>query len=430
MIKEKINNDTPKSGPKVSYENSFYKYDAYSCPYCSTLPEILYFNEINSTVKFKCQKHGENTLFIQEYLEKMINWVNISDLKSKNKCSIHNDVYSFYCKDCEENICQKCLKETQKHDKHIKYKISDLNPSKREMIILKEKISIWSQKKEELNHQIKNLNDKIIFYDALINSYQRQSSNYFLNINLKHLLFGEKINQDFIKNAEFIKFKTEKSELEDFVKNHFLVATKNVDKLNLMNKGIGEQVITELIKGIEDKTVFRILKFSGKIQNPSEVIELKGIKILDLSGNNISNIDFLANKVFPNLEILNLNNNEINSIDVLKNVTCPVLKEIHLKKNNINNIDILQELNITKLKILWLSNNKIESIDVFQKVKFPQLLKLGLNKNKIKDISVFDKKRARFPQLFELYIHGNEIDVKAFFRIVKDLYNRVREFYY
>jgi hypothetical protein len=286
------------------------------------------------------------------------------------------------------------------------------------------------QKKEELNHQIKNLNDKIIFYDALINSYERQSSNYLLNINLKHLLFGEKINQDFIKNAEFIKFKTEKSELEDFVKNNFLEATKNLDKLNLMNMEIGDQVINELLKGIEDKTIFRILKFSGKIQNPIEVIDLKSIKILNLTGNNISNINFLANKNFPSLEILNLNNNEINSIEALKNVTFPNLKEIHLRKNNISNIDVLQELNITKLKILWLSNNKIESIDVLQKVKFPQLLKLGLNKNKIKDISVFDKKKARFPQLFELYINGNEFDVKAFFGIIKALYNKIREFYY
>ncbi len=53
-----------------------------------------------------------------------------------------------------------------------------------------------------------------------------------------------------------------------------------------------------------------------------------------------------------------------------------------------------------------------------------------MNKNKIKDISVFDKKKARFPQLFELYINGNEFDVKAFFGIIKALYNKIREFYY
>ena len=430
MIKTNINNNTEKSRKIFSLENFFHKYDAYSCPYCSALPEILNFNEINSTIKFKCKKHGENTLLIQEYLEKMLNWVNISEIKSKNKCSTHNDIFSYYCKNCEENICQKCLNESKKHESHIKYNIINLNPSKKEIKLLKEKITIWLQKKEELNHQIKNLNDKIIFYDALINSYERQSSNYFLNINLKHLLFGEKINPDFIKSAEFIKLKTEKSELEDFVKNNFLEATKNLDKLNLSKMGIGDKFMNQIIKSVEDNTVFRILKFSGKIENAKEVIDLRSIKLLDLSGNKISNINFLDKKSFPSLEILNLNNNEINSIDILKNVSFPILKEIYLIKNNLSNIDILKELNITKLKILWLSNNKIISIDVFQKVKFPQLLKLGLNKNKIKDIGVFDKKKARFPQLFELYIHGNEFDVKSFFEIIKSLYTRLREFYY
>ena len=429
MIKNNTN-IIPKFIPKLYSENIFHKYDSYSCPYCSALPEILNFNEINSTIKFKCKKHGENILLIQDYLEKMINWVNISEIKTKNKCSIHKDIYNYFCKNCEENICQKCLKESSKHENHIKYDITNLNPTKNEIILLKEKISIWLQKKEELNHQIKNLNDKITFYDALINSYERQSSNYLLNINLKHLLFGEKLNQDIIKNAEFIKFKTEKSELEDFVKNNFLEATNNLDKLNLKEKGIGSQLLTELIKGIEDNTIFRILKFSGKIKTAKEVIDLRSIKVLNLRGNKIRNIKFFENKNFPSLEILTLSNNEIDSINNFKNVTFPLLKEFYLTNNNIDNIDVLETLNIRKLKILCLSNNKINSIDVLEKVKFPQLIKLGLNKNKIKDISVFGKNKTKFPQLFELYLHNNEFDSKVFFEIIKYLYIKIRDFYY
>ena len=430
MIKNTINNNRQNSGPTYSLENLFHKYDSYTCPYCSNLPEILNFNEINSTIKFKCKKHGENHLLIQDYLEKMVNWVNISEIKSKNKCINHNNIYSYYCKDCEENICEKCLKESQKHENHIKYNITTLNPSKNEILLIKEKIAIWLQKKEELNHQIKILNDKITFYDALINSYEHQSPNYLLNINLKHLLFGEKLNTDFIKSAEFIKFKTEKSELEDFVKNHFLEATNNLDKLNLIGSRIGDQILTELFKGIEDNTVFRILKFSEKIKSSKEIIDFQCIKILNLRGNNISNINFLSKKSFPSLEILSLSDNEINSIDAFKTVSFPMLKELYLSKNNICDIEILEKMNATKLKILWLSNNKIISIDVLQRVKFPKLIRLGLNKNKIKDLGVFEKKKVKFPQLFELYLHGNEYDSKAFFKIIKELYSRLREFYY
>ena len=67
---------------------------------------------------------------------------------------------------------------------------------------------------------------------------------------------------------------------------------------------------------------------------------------------------------------------------------------------------------------------------VSENVKFPQLAKLGLNKNIIKDIGVFAPKRAKFPRLFELYLHNNEFAPKAFFDIIQNLYRRLREFYY
>ena len=429
MIKNEANSNTPKI-ISHSIGNHIPRYDTYSCPYCSVLPEILYFNEINNSIKFKCKKHGENTLLIQDYLDKMINWVNISEIKSKNKCINHNDIYSYYCKNCEENICQKCLNETKKHEEHIKYNIVELNPNKNELLLLKEKLSIWIKKREELNDQIINLNNKIIFFDILINTYEKHTSNYLLNINLKHLLQGEKINPDLLKNAQFIKLQTEKTFLEDFIENKFVNYTNNPHELNLSNIGIDNQLLNIIIKGIEDNTVQRILKLSGKIKTPKELVDLRSIKILNLRGNKISNINFLSNKIFPSLEILTLNDNEINSIDIFKTVSFPMLKELYLTKNFISNIDILKEMNIPKLQILWLSHNKITSIDVLQNVKFPQLLKLGLNKNKIKDIGVFGKKKARFPQLFELYIHGNDFDSKAFFEIIKSLYNRIKEFYY
>ena len=117
MIKNETNSNTPKI-ISHSIGNHIPRYDTYSCPYCSVLPEILYFNEIN---------------------------------KSKNKCINHNDIYSYYCKNCEENICQKCLNETKIHEEHIKYNIVELNPNKNELLLLKEKLSIWIKKREELN---------------------------------------------------------------------------------------------------------------------------------------------------------------------------------------------------------------------------------------------------------------------------------------
>ena len=128
----------------------------------------------------------------------------------------------------------------------------ELNPNKNELLLLKEKLSIWIKKREELNNQIINLNNKIEFFFILINTYEKHTSNYLLNINLKHLLQGEKINPDLLKNAQFIKLQTEKTFLEDFVENKFVNYTKNPHELNLSKIGIDNQLLNIIIKGIED----------------------------------------------------------------------------------------------------------------------------------------------------------------------------------
>jgi hypothetical protein len=412
-------------------ENLFHKYNGYCCPYCTNLPEILNFNETNGEIKFKCKKDGEKTLGIQEYLENMQKYITLSELNTKNKCSEHNNEnYTNYCMACDKNICQKCLNE---HEEHIKYTIESLSPNNNEILLIKNKLSLYLKEKTELMQKLKLLEDKINFIDTLINSYEKQTPNFYLNINIKHLLYGENINLDEIvkefkmKSGE-LEIEMKQKAFEDLIKNNFIEATKGMDKLFLMDKNLGNSLINDIIKGLENSTIFEILKFGNKILNPKEIISIKDIKFLNLRGNKISNIDFLLNKDFGNLEILSLNNNEIESIDIFKEINFPLLRELYLSKNKISSIDSLIELKSKKLQILWLSENNISSIDCLEKMKFPQLRKLGLNKNKIKDINVLIK--MKFPQLFELYINDNEFDLDNFYEIIEKLSLKVREFYY
>ena len=187
-------------------ENLFHKYDGYSCPYCTNLPEILNFNETNGEIKFKCKKHGENTLGIQEYLGNMQN-ITLSELKTKNKCHEHNNEnFSNYCITCDKNICQKCLIA---HEEHIKYKLENLRPNNNEILLIKNKLSTYLKEKTELMKKLKFLEDKINFIDVLINSFEKLKPNFYLNINIKHLLYGENINLD-----EIVKeFKMKSGEL-------------------------------------------------------------------------------------------------------------------------------------------------------------------------------------------------------------------------
>ena len=416
-------------------ENLYHKFDSYCCPYCTNLPEILSYNEGNGTIKFKCKKHGEKSLDIQEYLDNMQKYVSVSELTSKNKCSKHkNEQYIIYCFTCGESLCQKCIKEFDKqHEKHIKYNIESLRPNNNEILLVKNKIGIYLQKKNEYLKKIKNLDDKITFYDALITSLEKQKPNFFLNINIKHLLYGEKINldeivKDYHKKTGYSDFESKKEMFDDFVKNNFIKATEGLNQLNLLNQNLGDELMNDLMTGIEKTTVFKILKFGGKISNPKEVIDIKNIKTLNLRGNKLSNINFFLGKDFSSLEILSLNDNEISSIDVLKNVNCSLLKELYLSKNKIISIDSLSELKSKKLQILWLSDNKISSIEVLGKVEFPQLRKLGLSKNCIKDINIF--KKAKFPQLFELYLNENEFEADDFYELIEKMSLKIKEFYY
>ena len=414
-----------------SLDNLFHKYDSYCCPYCPNLPEILNFNEGNSSIKYKCKKHGENIIEIQEYLESMQKFISVSEVNTKNKCNEHkNENYIDFCSTCQENICTNCL---NKHKNHIIYNIESLRPNNNEILLIKNKINIYLQEKTQLMQQLKILEDKITFFDTLINTLEKKKPNYYLNINIKHLLYGEKINldeivKDFKQKTGLLDSEVKKEAFEDFIKNNFIDATNGMDKLILINKNIGNVLITDLINGLDNSTIFKILRFGGKISSPKEIISIKNIKILNLRGNKLSNIDFLLNKDFISLEILGLNNNEIESIENLKKINLSLLKELYLSKNKISSIEVLFEINSKQLQILWLSENNISSIDSLAKANFPQLRKLGLNKNKIKDISVFQK--VKFPQLFELYLNDNEFEADDFYEIIEKLSFKIKEFYY
>ena len=420
-----------KSQFVFTIDNLFHKYDSYCCPFCTNLPEILNYNEGNGMIKFICKKHGENNMDIQDYLENMQKFITVSEVNTKNKCNEHkNENYSNFCLTCQENVCQKCLK---KHENHINYNIESLRPNNNEILLIKNKISIYLQEKTQLMKNLKILEDKITFFDTLLNTLEKQKPNFYLNINVKHLLYGEKINleeivKDFKQKSGLIKSEAKKEEFEDFIKNNFMEATKGMDKLSLMNKNLGDILIKDLMNGLENSTIFKILKFGGKINNPKELISIKDIKILNLRGNKLNNIDFLLNKNFASLEILSLNDNEIESIDNFKQINLSLLKELYLSKNKISSIEALSALNSKKLQILWLSENNISSIEPLEKVTFPQLRKLGLNKNKIKNINIF--KKTKFPQLFELYLNDNEFEADDFYEIIEILSFKVKELYY
>ena len=130
------------------------------------------------------------------------------------------------------------------------------------------------------------------------------------------------------------------------------------------------------------------------------------LKDLDLSRNEISNIDALASAKFPNLEDLMLDQNKISSIDILAKINCGGLKKLKLEKNNLKNIDVLEKIAFKKLNYLSIGDDTLgDKVDCLTKINFGELedLLLYLNdsidreSDKIKKIvSYFEEKGITF----------------------------------
>ena len=136
----------------------------------------------------------------------------------------------------------------------------------------------------------------------------------------------------------------------------------------------------------------------------------KNIKILNLTNNNLSDINILEKMQLENLEKLCLDNNKISDINILEKVKYKELKELYLNGNNISNIEILEKVNFPNLQTLDLSCNKITNIDVFEKVNFPKLKMLSFHKNNLTKIVKI--KLAKLESLNLLALSHNEgIDI-------------------
>ena len=117
----------------------------------------------------------------------------------------------------------------------------------------------------------------------------------------------------------------------------------------------------------------KILNLSNNKFTDMEVFNKEDVLInledLDLSFNNIENINPLINTKFPNLKKLNLNHNKISDISCLgADLHFNVLDDLNLSYNNIK---CLNKINIPSLKFINLLDNEISSgIDEFLSLSY------------------------------------------------------------
>ena len=222
---------------------------------------------------------------------------------------------------------------------------------------------------------LNNIKSKIIL-NIIFDKLKRQ-------IKLKILKYNK-----FLQNRLYIN-------INDFHDFHFIKELNKKFNLNIQDDYVA-------IINLEYK------KLGNEILDYFNKIEFKKLKELNLSGNNLLDINKLGKVKLENLKILDLGGNQIKDINILENVNFKELKELYLHNNQISNINILEKVKFEKLEILNLSNNNITNIDIFEKVNFIHLKKLNLFFNSISDISSL--LNAKFIKLKILCITQNNLN--------------------
>ena len=86
-------------------------------------------------------------------------------------------------------------------------------------------------------------------------------------------------------------------------------------------------------------------------------MKLYNLKEIDLSFNNIKNLEYFENFSTGILESLSLNDNKIEEINALEKMDLKNLKLLNLQNNNIKNVKPLNDVNMPVLELLRIEGN-------------------------------------------------------------------------
>jgi len=88
-----------------------------------------------------------------------------------------------------------------------------------------------------------------------------------------------------------------------------------------------------------------------------------------------------------NIKKLFLCNNEIENIDILgkRYININKITNLDLSYNNISNIEVMKQMVLENITSLYLNNNIIKNINPLENLCFPKLIHLDISKNFIDD---------------------------------------------
>ena len=392
--------------------------DQYVCTKCDSIPEIISIDYNKGIIEFKCQTHDIQKVNMSEYFEQESKFLYYNIRCAEHKARIQKEYLSYVFNhfiDTKKNLCENC----SKGEKSMSIKVNEINnicpihikkyikycqkcnihfcsqddikcrhiieeiksPENKDIDLIKKKIDILMNYKELIDYQIKFLN-------TVLMTYEKHPSNYYNSINITNIA-------------------------KDLVNQGDQAGTNANDEI--YNKNDRELLLSK-IKDLE-----RIIldELNSKLE-----VNLTGKELeINLNGKKVENLDLelLCAIHYNNLETMDLSNNNISNLEKIINLNSPNLKTLILKNNKIKSIDPLKDIKSTNLKKMDLSYNIIQNINPIELIikNNKQLEIINLENNKIKDVEVLKNKNSITISIKQIKLDNNDVAKKD----IKEIYN-------
>ena len=330
------------------------------CPECGEIsPEISNINVDQKYVEFKCKICAEKIYFSEFFY---------------NKKSEDGNLLSYSCKPKPPS--------SEQQDEKFVFKESKIKPEEKEeskksssKALSKNDINKYKETIKQKNEQLKKI---IQFNNIILRANEQCQDNYFHLKSLKNL--SNSLRKEKKRNSNDLKF---------------LLAAFNYEI----------KISKDAIKKIDD-----FLDNNEKIENKRED------KSLLLIGKNLNDeyIKYISKIKFNQLKEINLSRNEIINIDPLCSMNLPYLEYLNLSNNQIQNIKPLKEINSKHFKYLFIQNNQITDIQDFLDDDFPTFEILRIDNNNIEENSDLKKKLIDLYKKKNLMLIINNDDIKKY----------------
>lgn len=367
------------------------------CKRCKYFPKV-YLNDDLYSINLICDcreyDNMETDYFMENYVieKEEDNFNNYSKkIKLDSYCSCDKHLgkkYAYYCIPCDENLCNECYTEIDRHSKHkvINYKGNELI----------NKINEINKKLESDNKNIfENFSETIREILEVYDNYPSYSGSICIN-NIHNYLMKNISNDD--------KYRIHKQ-----MKEYYRV------KLEKEIKQLLEQQKEAIIRTI------RINKKNFYCLDILSNINFKSLRQLELSNNNIEDLTPLLYSKFPVLDSLNLSCNKINDENANKifKFDMPNLSFLNLYQNDLTKFDFFKGIHIfKKLKILYVGFNQfdeeISDIDENTVYDCSTIEIIGFTKGMFSDKSIDLISKFHFENLNTLYLRNNNLTSLSF----------------